>query len=131
VDAGHMGAAPGHAFGEQAATATDVQYTLAGQRRALVNVVKPQRVDVVQRAELAGRIPPAAGEGFELGDFVVIYILVAHGPASACVELLQLLRIRSDHAPTRSIRSGTSIRVSLPSCTWGTPPIQLWLTWRP
>ncbi|MNP49247.1 hypothetical protein D3C76_1434220 [compost metagenome] len=69
VDAGDRGAAQGHGFAEDAATATHVQHFLAGQADALVDPVDAQRVDFVQRLELAFAVPPAVGQRFELGDF--------------------------------------------------------------
>src|SRR5690606_4584266 len=36
--------------------------------------VDPQRVDLVQRLELAFHVPPAVGKGFELGDFGAINV---------------------------------------------------------
>jgi hypothetical protein len=77
VDAGDRGAALGHGFAEDAAAAADVEHFLAGQADALVNPVDAQRVDVVQRFELAFAVPPAMGQGFEFGDFGVVD--VAHG----------------------------------------------------
>ena len=77
VDAGDGGAALGHGFAEDAAAAADVQHALAGEVDALVDPVDPQGVDVVQGLELAFAVPPAVGEGLELGDFGVID--VAHG----------------------------------------------------
>lgn len=53
VDAGDVGAALGHGFAEDAAAATDVEHLLAGQAGALVDPVDAQRVDVVERLELA------------------------------------------------------------------------------
>ena len=68
----------GHALGQQAAAAPHIQRPLAGQGCPLVNVVQAQRIDIVQRFELAGRVPPAAGERLEFGDFVPVYVLVCH-----------------------------------------------------
>ncbi|MNZ68379.1 hypothetical protein D3C78_866440 [compost metagenome] len=77
VDAGDGGATQGHGFTEDAAAAADIEDLLAGQLDPLVDPVDPQRVDVVQRLELALAVPPAVGQGFELGDFGVVD--VAHG----------------------------------------------------
>ena len=77
VDAHHRGAALGHGFAENAATAAHVEDFLAGQVDPLVDPVDPQRVDVVQGLELAFAVPPAMGQGFEFGDFGVVD--VTHG----------------------------------------------------
>ena len=39
---------------------------------AFGNIAQPQRVDAVERFELALQIPPARGDGFEFGDFSMI-----------------------------------------------------------
>ena len=62
VDAGDLGAAARHRFGEDAAAAADVEHALAGERGAAVDPVEAQRIDLVQRTELAVRVPPARGE---------------------------------------------------------------------
>src|SRR5690606_32855993 len=72
VDAGDGGASASHGLAEDAAAAAHVQHLLAGQADALIDPVDPQRVDLVQRLELAFHVPPAVGEGFELGDFGAI-----------------------------------------------------------
>ncbi|MNC35393.1 hypothetical protein D3C75_838770 [compost metagenome] len=69
VDGCYGRAAQGHRLAEDAAAAADVEHPLAGQADALVDPVDPQRVDVVQRLELAFAVPPAVGQRFELGDF--------------------------------------------------------------
>ncbi|MCY1450715.1 hypothetical protein D9M71_675410 [compost metagenome] len=77
VDAEHRGSALGHGLAEDAAAAADVEDLLAGQADALVDPVDPQRVDIVQRLELAFAVPPAVGERLEFGDLGVVD--VAHG----------------------------------------------------
>jgi hypothetical protein len=69
VDAGDAGTAADHAFGQQAATAADVEYAAAGQSGAGLEVVEPRGIHLVQRPELAGRVPPARRGGVETGDF--------------------------------------------------------------
>ena len=76
VDAGHLGATAGHAFGKQAATTADVDDLLARQADAFVDIVQAQGVDVVERAELGIRVPPLLGQGVELGDFTRVYVLL-------------------------------------------------------
>src|SRR5690606_17546940 len=74
----NAGAALGHGLAEDAAAATDVQYALAGQADALVDPVDPQRIDVVQRFELAFAIPPAVCQGLEFGDFGAVDVAHKH-----------------------------------------------------
>jgi len=70
IDPGHDGAARRHRFGENAAAAADVQHALSREASAaLVDVFQPQRVDVVQRLEVACRIPPAMRQRAELLKF--------------------------------------------------------------
>ena len=65
----------GHALGEDAATAADVEHALAKQAAALVgDPVKAHRVDLMQRLEFALHVPPAGGDGFKFGDFCQIDI---------------------------------------------------------
>ena len=78
IDTGNMGAPQCHAFGQQPAAAANIQSPFTGQRYAFVDVIQPQRVDVVQWLELAGRVPPAAGERLEFGNLVLVYVLVVH-----------------------------------------------------
>ncbi len=78
VDAGHPRAAASHRLGEDAAAAADVQHVAAFELRMLRDPLQAQRVDLVQRAELALGIPPAVRE---------------------FPEFLQLGRIGVDHEP--------------------------------
>ena len=69
IDAGDLGAVVGHGFGENAAAAADVEHRLPCKLTALAgDVTQPQRIDVVQRFEFAGRIPPMVRERAELGE---------------------------------------------------------------
>jgi len=77
VDPCHGSATLSHCFAENSATAADVQDLFAGQRNVLINPVDPERIDFVERFELAFAVPPPMGEGFEFGDFGVVD--VAHG----------------------------------------------------
>ena len=80
VDAGHVRPKTGEGLGEQSATATDVQRCAAGHFATGANALHPRAVDVVQRLELALRIPPLAGEGLELGDLG--FVGIGHGDNS-------------------------------------------------
>ena len=75
IDAGDVGAERRHAFGQEAATAADVEHALVFQSHAVVDELQAQRVDVVQRLELGLRVPPARGELLELGKFGGIDVL--------------------------------------------------------
>ncbi|MNT71263.1 hypothetical protein D3C72_2097300 [compost metagenome] len=73
IDAGHLGAAAGHRFGQDAAAAAHVQHLLpAKAARAFLDPFQPKRVDGVQRLELAFRVPPPAGQGAELVEFGLV-----------------------------------------------------------
>ena len=74
VDAGYPRAALRHAFGEYAAAAADVEHRFAAQARDTVDVVEPQRVDLVQRLEFAAGIPPAVRKLAEFVEFGWIYV---------------------------------------------------------
>ncbi|MCK7461537.1 MAG: hypothetical protein MZU84_05480 [Sphingobacterium sp.] len=39
-----------------------------------IDVVQTQRIDIVQGLELAIRVPPAAGEFLEFGDFLKVHV---------------------------------------------------------
>ena len=69
IDAGDLRAALRHALGEYAAAAADVEHVFAAQRGASVDVIQSQRIDIVQRLEIAGGVPPVMGEFAEFGDF--------------------------------------------------------------
>jgi hypothetical protein len=69
IDAGHRRASFAHGFGEQAAATTDVEHALAGELALTVDPVQAQRVDVMQRLEIAARIPPAMRKLAEFLEF--------------------------------------------------------------
>src|SRR5438445_136758 len=79
VDAGDAGATPGHRLGEDAAAATDIEHAFAGEAGTLVDPIEPQRIDFVQRTELALRIPPSRSELAELLELCRIGV---HEPLS-------------------------------------------------
>ena len=78
VDAGDAGAEPRHRLGQQAAAAADVEQREAcqgaGRQRvaamtggdAVADEGDARRVELVQRPELALRVPPGLGHGGEL-----------------------------------------------------------------
>src|SRR5438132_329178 len=94
VDARDLGAAAGHRLGEDAPAAAHVEHPLAAEARALVDPVEAQRIDVVQRAELALRVPPAMGE---------------------LAEFLQLCRVgvHRIHCPKKKPRRGGALFAAL------------------
>src|SRR5678815_4697217 len=86
VDAGDLRAAPGHGFAQQPAAAADIEYALAGQARAAVDVVEPHRVQGMQRPEFAVRVPPALRDCIEARDLlriVICYCLLYTSDAAA------------------------------------------------
>ena len=81
VEAGDVGAQSGERLGEQAAPATDVEDRQAGEQRLVgvgrggetpgYDAAQPgdaQRIDPMQRAHRAGRVPPVVAERFEARD---------------------------------------------------------------
>ncbi|MNS82171.1 hypothetical protein D3C72_1159080 [compost metagenome] len=75
IDASHVRTAARHRFRQDSAAAADVQHLFAGKAaRAFLNPFQPQRIDGVQRLELAFGIPPTAGQGAELVEFSLISI---------------------------------------------------------
>ena len=69
VDAGDLCAPVRHGLGEDSAAAAHVEHALAGEPADQpLDVPEAQRIDLVQRAELARRVPPAVGQGAELGE---------------------------------------------------------------
>src|SRR6266850_2248243 len=75
VDARDPGPAVRHRLGEDAAAAAHVEHALAAEARAAVDPVEAQRVDVVQGAELAVRVPPAVRE---LAEFLQLCRVGVH-----------------------------------------------------
>jgi hypothetical protein len=80
VDAGDPGAEPGHRLAQQPAAAADVEQVESAERRAREGVALPvgggavaqvadaDRVQLVQRSELAPGIPPFLGDAREARD---------------------------------------------------------------
>src|SRR5690348_158024 len=77
VDAGDACAARRHRLGEDAAAAADIEHARARELGAARDPVEPERIDVVQRPELALRIPPAVRELAELRELCRIDV---HAP---------------------------------------------------
>lgn len=69
IDSRDFGPADRHTLGKQAAAAANIEDALARQADGSVYPVEAQWIDVVQRLELAVRIPPAMGEVAELFEF--------------------------------------------------------------
>ena len=80
VDARHRGAQPRHRLGEDAAAAAHVEHALARERREAVDPGEAQRVELVQRPELALRVPPAVRELAEFGELGGIGVVVSWLP---------------------------------------------------
>ena len=98
VDAGDVGTARRHRFGQDATSTTDVEHLLPFEADACIDIVQAQRVDLVQRLELAVRIPPAFGQLLELVDFAVIDIDCRHFGRLALTTVQHYMAVdRSDH----------------------------------
>ena len=72
VDSGNGCSGVGHGFGEDATPTADIHNAPAGELGALSNPVETQGIDLVQRAEIALRIPPARCQRIELGDLGLV-----------------------------------------------------------
>ena len=70
IDAGHAPSALNHAFGEDTAAAADIDHTLAFEWNKPIDPVQAQRVDLVQGAEFAFRVPPLVGQVGKLREFL-------------------------------------------------------------
>src|SRR5690349_22971995 len=62
----------GHRLGEDSPAAADVERGFPGELCDAVDPVQAQRIDVVQRLELAPRVPPAVRERAEFLQFLRI-----------------------------------------------------------
>ena len=69
-----------HRLGEEAAAAAAVEHGATAERRPFVDVVEPHRVDVVQGAEVALRVPPAGREAFEAVELAGVEFTPASAP---------------------------------------------------
>src|SRR5215470_13049641 len=70
VDARYLRAGLGHRLGEDSAPTANVEnFLIVESAAALRDVVESQRIDVVERLELAARVPPAMRQCAELGEF--------------------------------------------------------------
>src|SRR5216683_8303762 len=76
VDALDPGAAPRHRLSEDPSAAADVERRRPGQLRDAGYPVQAQRIDLVERLELALRIPPAVRERAEFLQFLRIGVHV-------------------------------------------------------
>jgi len=71
-----MGAALGHAFRQDAATATDIQHFFTLQTGTSIDVIQPQRINFMQRLEFAMGIPPACCQCLEFVNFAKIDVVL-------------------------------------------------------
>src|SRR6266581_3009392 len=76
VDALDPCPAPRHRLGEEPAAAADIERRFPGELREAVDPVQAQRVDLVERLELALRIPPAVRERAEFFQFLGVGVPV-------------------------------------------------------
>ena len=78
VDAQHLRPFAGHGIGQNASTAAHVDYPLSCQVDQAMDPLQTQRIDLVQGAKFAFRVPPAMGQIGKLGQFGRIDVGVAH-----------------------------------------------------
>lgn len=90
VDAGYRKAQPRHRFGDQAAPASDIEQVQAGKgehqtggptkvvRQPTTNIAEPRWIELVQRAEIALRLPPYVCLSGKFRNFIEIDSAVAH-----------------------------------------------------
>ena len=117
VDAGDRRALRSHGLGEDAAAASYVHDPLAGEpSREPLDVREAQRVDLVQRPELARGVPPAMRERTEFGEFRGIEVRCRHADRRLC------------HQRALSSMSRSSIPVSLRPSRRKRPSIHEWVT---
>src|SRR5258706_3111033 len=118
VDAEHAGPATRHRIGQDAATAAGVDDALALQLDMLLDPAETQRIDLVQRPELAFPIPPAVRQLAELGEFLGIGVERRHAPdvnqrdaerlletALACLLLPMPAGTKNKTPPSRGVAS--------------------------
>ena len=83
INAGHLRAGAGQALAEDAAAAAHVQGSQSLESASLLlNEAQPRNIDGVQGRHLTLRVPPLAGQCFELGNFARVDIgfrVLAHG----------------------------------------------------
>ncbi len=70
----HPGTPARHAFGQEAAAATDVENLMTGEAGACLDVVEPGGIEVVKRPELAIRVPPAWRRRIEFRDLRGVHV---------------------------------------------------------
>src|SRR5205807_1565916 len=101
---------------EDAAAATDIERTLAREpTHEALDMPEAQRVDFVQRTELARRIPPAMRERAEFRQFGGIRVLV---------RLCRHAITRRCHHAALSSRSCSSMPCNRRSASRGRPATQ-------
>ncbi len=108
INADHLGAQPAHRLAQQAATAANINKTqtrkwLSGSRikgkmpeRHLADIGKPDRIEFMQRLELAVRVPPFAGKPGEALDFRRI-----NAGRALPVGVIHIAYVHSSSAPSR------------------------------
>src|SRR5262249_16180222 len=92
VDSRHLGATARHRLGEDAAAAADVEHLLAGEASGSVDPFQAQRVDLVQRPELALRVPPAVRELREFLEFCGVRVHRIRGQSPKMVTVTIFLQ---------------------------------------
>jgi len=101
IDTGHPGASRSHCFREYSAATADIQHAFAAESGDAIDVIEPQRIDIVQRLEFRAGIPPAVGE---LAEFVELErVDVDHG-GSRDFSRRRLALTRDPFFPLRGLR---------------------------
>ena len=62
VDTGHAGASDSHCFREYSAAAADIEHAFSSETSDAVDIIEPQRIDIMQRFEFRAGVPPAMSE---------------------------------------------------------------------
>jgi hypothetical protein len=113
IEAGHLGAETRQGFRQQAAAATDVEQLQPLQRlvvlgiavearaEAVADEAEAQRVEAVQRSELAVGVPPGFRHGGELGDLLRIHAggIDAGGSLRCCLARFASFGLDHDVPP--------------------------------
>ena len=117
IDPEYLGAGSRHRFGENASPTADVEGLFPFEAAtAARDIVQTQWVDVVQRLEVAGWIPPAMRQRAELGELGRVGVEVR----GHCM--------RSCHSLARAASSEASSVTSAPSLTTRFPAIHTSVT---
>ena len=135
IECDHVRALARQRLAEQPGAAADVEHARAGEADAVAHVTEPRRIEFVQRALRALRVPPApcerpeflqlGGAGIDTGAIAAVrgFRCRVHDAGAPIAAM------RSRHCRAFAPIASVSISVSRPSASLRTPAIQTSLTW--